>query len=338
MCDIHVKDFQKTKLNFSEPEDVEIKINKNETSSFLRSGVGYGDFTTRPVPPDGRRYKGDNDYAYVILNEMDCLGVYPIVSNGVTKGYQVLVALTSKETVKTPTTEEQQNINFFKGAPEAVADFMANNRESLPDQFQYTPADKMITFVRSLAEHPPKKDENGNKLYLNKGKKIYDRDDEKPLMAFIPLRHKAGKAAAYNTRFYGPGDKMVDPTKYEKVGGRIQATLRLNYAYFDKRVTLNIEVDEANYIPRVGGAAPARRRLPANTAPVENDIPDNSEPSASDPALDVNPPDETYNPESDGDEPEPDYVEVKTKGGKVVRMPKEEYEKRKAAQQRKRGA
>lgn len=341
MCDIYVKDFNENKLNFSDPENVEIKINNTDTSQFLRSGVGYDEFTTRPVATNGMNFKQENDFAYVIMNEMDCVGVFP-KSDG--KGYQVLVKLTSDDTVNNPTVEEQQNIDFFENSRKAVAAYMSKNIDLIPSQFEFVPEDKMINFVNTLFDHPPKKDENGEKIpkkdangkiMKNKNQNIiYERDPTKPLMAFISIRCRTGKAAPFNSRFYGPGDKQVDATKYQKVPGRIQPTIRVNFVFYGKAVTFNIEVEEANYIPRAQGGAVGRRRLPPNTAPIEDDIPDPTAQSESDPALDTNPPDETYNPE---DEPETEYVEVKTKGGKVIRMPKDVYEKKKEAQ-RKRGS
>lgn len=317
--EIHIKDFNKDKVTFTLPEEV-----RGAKSSFTRSAVGYGDYTPPLHPDEGRPYLLDEQYLYFITGWLDCIGIYPTYEQGVTRtpdnvtGYQAIIPLTTKETVKNPTESEQLNIDFFQSLPDKLAEFMNDNKELMPDSYQDVPDNKMRSRITNIVS---RKWMNETYEVKTKGGKIVERtrkveDPATALTLFLPLQYtKSGK---FRTHIYGPGNREVDPRKYHKKPGRIQMVIQMQHINYGKNASFKMRLMEANYKP--SSFAPQRRRLGANDAPVEADIPDTPQTNTVEKDLDV---EDTYDPNQSEPTPqeEPEQEEQQTPAPK----PKFEY-------------
>lgn len=278
---IQISNFDAEQLSFSDELDDK------------RSGIGYGDLPPLTQREGGKRLL-DTDYLEVMTDWMDCYGVFPTfnlrkdgaryVKTDEINGYQVIIPLTSQETVQSPTDEEQTNINFFESFQNKVVEYMNENKDNLPQAYKYIPDDKMNQLVSPLLVQS--KTETTNE----KGKKVKLPDPTKPLHLYLPLQYYSKNDKIF-TKFFGPGDREVDPLKYQKVRGQIQMVIRCESIYFGNKTSIKLRLVEANYKPTPMGGT--RRRLGANTTPLDQDIPD---PQPVAPQKELNPK-STYNPE-----------------------------------------
>lgn len=306
--EINIKDFNENELTFTLPEEV-----RGTKSSFTRSAVGYGDYTPPLHPDEGRNYLLDEQYLYFITGWMDCIGVYPTYEQGEARtpenitGYQVIVPLTTKETVKNPTDSEQANIDFFQTLPDKLAEFMNDNKELVPDSYQDVPDNKMRSRINNIVSR--KKVTKVVKVKAKGSGKVAERtqkveDPETALTLFLPLQY-IRSTKKFRTHIYGPGNREVEPLKYHKKPGKIQMVIQMQHIHYGKNASFKMRLMEANYKP--SKFAPQRRRLAANDAPAESDIPDvesapQDESQGEPKDLDV---DDTYDPNQETPQSEP---------------------------------
>jgi len=306
-------------LKFSVPQDVD---------GYTRSGVGYGDHEPVLTRDDGKRLL-DDDYLYFTTPQMHCYGVFPTYeyqkprTEDNINGYQVIVPLTSDETVEKPTKQEKQILDFFSGLKQQLCDFMIEHQDDLPEHYQAVSADKMGMMVNSIVSRPKKKDdEEGGVASKNAKNKKREEDQSKPQTLYLPLifyKHNA----KFGTNVHGPGDRSVDPLKYHKVPGKIEMVIRVRYVNYGKKATFNMQLYECNYIPEQ--RVPRRRMLGGNDAPADADIePPTQVPRPKPQAKNLKAKD-NYNPDEDvvtgpsqGDS-EPQYEIVTRADGKKVR-------------------
>ena len=117
-----------------------------------------------------------------------------------------------------------------------------------------------------------------------------------------------------------------NPTKYQKVFGKIQMVIRVNHVNLGKKASFKFNLVEANYIP-TKRAAP-QRRLGTNTADSDQDIPDPVELTTKEVKPPVEPASD-YDPDADGsaegEEPrrQPEFKMIKSKKtGKEIKCVK----------------
>lgn len=324
----HVQDFDASKLIVGEPEE-------NEQGKF-KSALGYeGELDDPQCTPKSGKWKNDDEYVHIDLPPMFCFGVSKSYTPNKPRtaefhsGYQVCVQMTSPDTVNDMTKEEQATSDFNDGLCEAVANYMIENKSELPVMFQHMPDQAIRKMVRPLFNHPNKKpDEDAPPPAKGKKRPPPEVDTSKPKRAYLPLIFWK-KSGSFSTRIFGPGDKKVDPLKYEGVYGMIEPSIRLNWAFYgDKAVSLNVEMTEANFVPTK--RKEPTRRLGSNDAPEEADIDEDEfarrAPRGDAPAKNLSPP-TTYNPEEDGevqgpreDAPQPKYQIKTLKDGRKVKV------------------
>jgi hypothetical protein len=175
---IEIKDFDFSRLRFSEPQD-----RKNPAGSFKSVRMTYQYDEKTYGPP------------IVPLRKKLCWGVQPnnvdkdgnqIVENGVPvdlSGYKAPILMTSKE----PQKEELEEVEFFDALHATIQDWAVKNKG---EYLKKKKSDETIMDMVSPLLYR-KDDESSPRLYAEL---IYYKDKKK-----------------MDTKFYGPGDKLISP-------------------------------------------------------------------------------------------------------------------------------
>jgi hypothetical protein len=203
------------------------------------------------------------------------------------KGLQVAYPLTSLQTIKNPTPEEQAFADCLERLWQSTVDIGMEELKKKPlgvpayVKASYMGAEgDMRNFIKYPAAVPKQEDKS-------KG--------DKPLRMYVNLISTgSGETMSVTTKFYEPGDKQVSPLKFIKKLGTIEPCFKFEGAYWGTHGTensqggsLRFKLAQANFFP--GGnrnAVPNARLLPRNTAPAEDDTPsvahnDDAPPSSS---------------------------------------------------------
>ena len=264
---ISINDFDANELVFSDEVDDK------------KMGIGYGDLPPLTQREDGKRLL-QTDYLEVTTGWIDCYGLFPTyklnkqgnryVKTDEINGYQVICPLTSQETVHNPTEEEQTTINFFESFENKLFEYICENKENLPKNYMYLPDDEIKSILYPMVTRSKKEVETTDKK-SGKTIKIKVPDPDKPLHLYLPVQYYQKNDKIF-TNFRGPGDRLVDAKKYQKVRGQIEMNIRFEYVYFSDKISIKMRLVEANYRPQT--PTTFKRRLGPNTAPIEEDIPD----------------------------------------------------------------
>lgn len=214
-------------------------------------------------------------------------GISPVLETGHTelapddsnlKGYQISYNARSKETKDSPTEQETRLEKTFNDLREcAIAETEKEDvLEAIPGSARGLVEGKRngVKHVFNYAQmDDPKK----------KGKKIPDTSSIKRAYIKLLTRQNKNGGVTCQTKFYGPGDKLISPVKYlnreEKVYhiGTLEPNFLIEGLYWGTHGTqpvgcsIQVKLAEANFTPSVSSSGgPSKRMVPPNkSAPIE---------------------------------------------------------------------
>lgn len=254
MSAISVKEFDPSRLHFSDPKVVE-----GETGSFVKCDVkySYGDGTLGNL--------------FVILPTNFCFGVSPIYAYGkerkqenITGKYQVAYSVTSQETKDEPTDDEQAIFKLNESFKAKLKEYVIANASELGTGFEEVIDNEQLLSrkVKDLIKPATMQDP---KYPKNKLKRIVD--PSKTWKWYIKLWQSQKNGGRMLTTMYGPGDKQTNPLKFLDVWGDITPVVLISWVYFDgdKGASAQCLLSEANFVPK---GSSHKRFLGVNDAPV----------------------------------------------------------------------
>ena len=190
-------------------------------------------------------------------------------------GMQITYPMTSLATINSPTEEEQAYMDarhaIWQGAVDQGTALAEADEPIIPGVSvnSFLAAAKKGDYTKAVKypfEHP--KDDK---------KKL---DTSKPKRQYIKLcTNGTGETLKATTKFYGPGNKAVNPARYVGVNGEFEGCIGIESVYYGTQgptapqgASIKMRVGEANFTPITSsGGVPSKRMLGANSAPAEED-------------------------------------------------------------------
>lgn len=193
------------------------------------------------------------------------------------EGYQVCLNLTSKDTMNKPTADEKAMKTVFDKCHAKTLEAMGKFCNAEPPKLEGA------AFGLYLAAQQKKKPSSAVKpLYdykqiTNKADKTKTPDTSEPQRGYYKLSCKKTKknGLVCDSRIYGPGDKLVSPTKYLSTAERTMQIL-IKPVYFWQSIfwgahgkypygaSMKFIISEMNATPVIFSAIPQKRMLPPN--------------------------------------------------------------------------
>ena len=266
----------------SDPEEI---ITKDGTR-FMRSSVLYKN--DRGVPSD-MYFAGPKQFSFGISPE------YPFglpkheQTEDKIKSFKICYNICDMRNVSHPSKEEQYMEEIFNGIHRKVVE-AAHQDNTLKKIGQ---AQAIVIRAAKQNNEP----HGGVKPILTDGTTISPHnpnqrilDPSKPKRIYVKLlsSNRPHEEITIHTKFYGPGDKPVNPKTYINVQGYLEPVFHLQSVYWGAHgstpfgASIQIKLSEANFTP-MSRNGPPKRMLNANTSAVEeNDSSDESSGDSSD--------------------------------------------------------
>jgi len=229
---------------------------------------------------------------FMIGNPQWCFGVNQVLDQktGEVDGFQVCYNCTSKDTVQDPTREEKCLMDNFTTIRNSLVEFLSDEK-NLED----VPASAKIFLERGESGIKPIFSYKSMPDPSNPKKKIPDTSAAPRIYAKLQKRKdKDTKQISITSRFFGPGNKQVNPVIYSElspnaskdkdgnpraVSGTITPVFKIESVYYGAHssnpygASLQVRISEANYSPWVANAT-LPRMLGANTTSVVTEYED----------------------------------------------------------------
>lgn len=303
-------------IEVSDPEEIVTK----DGTKFMRSSILY------------RNDRGDPCDMYFAGGKQFSFGISPEYPFGLPKheqteekikSFKICYNICDIRNVSNPSKEEQYMEEIFQGIHRKVVE-AAHQDKTL----------KKIGAAQAIvirAAHQSGESHGGVKPILTSGttisphnpnQRIPDPNKPKRIYAKLLSSKRQGEDIMIHTKFYGPGDKNVDPKTYINVQGYLEPVFQLQSVYWGAHgstpfgASIQIKLSEANFTP-MSRNGPPKRMLNANTATVEeNDSSDDDDTEEADEEAEV------YSKISmNRDEPEPEPEPEPTPIEQLSRIP-----------------
>ena len=254
----------------SDPEEI---ITKDGTK-FMRSTLLYKN--DRGVNSD-MYFAGPKQFSFGISPE------YPFglpkheQTDAKIKSFKICYNICDMRNVTNPSKEEQYMEEIFRGIHRKVVE-AAHQDKTLK---KIGPAQAIVIRAAKQNQEP----HGGVKPILTDGTTISPHnpnqripDPSKPKRIYVKLlsSNRPHEDITIHTKFYGPGDKPVNPKKFINVQGYLEPVFQLQSVYWGAHgstpfgASIQIKLSEANFTP-MSRNGPPKRMLNANTAAVEED-------------------------------------------------------------------
>lgn len=240
------KEIEQGKIKFGKIESAKAIGSKCSRLAIGYEGMPESHLTCIPRP--GTNYRDPNTCMYILFTKeynMTALGLIPqykfvpkkkteqIPENIV--GYNMVVPLLSRDTMKNPTEKEQQIASMLKHMHKAAQKFILANKASLPVAFRNLSDEDLKKRVQTI-ETPPKDEKYAPTLFAK--------------VKYFPAKPADEKNKArpecFFTTFKGPGNQKLDPKSLVKVTGKVSFVLRVSHLNFitgDDEDSLKIKFD-----------------------------------------------------------------------------------------------
>ena len=263
-------------IEVSEPEEIVTK----DGTKFMRSNILYRN--DRGIPSD-MYFAGPRQFSFGISPEYPFgLPKYEQTEDKI-KSFKICYNICDIRNVSNPSKEEQYMEEIFTGIHQKVVE-AAHQDKTLG---KIGPAQAIV--IRSAKQN--NEPHGGVKPILTSGTTISPHnpnqripDPSKPKRIYVKLlsSKRPGEDITIHTKFYGPGDKNVDPEKYINVQGYLEPVFHLQSVYWGAHgstpfgASIQIKLSEANFTP-MSRNGPPKRMLNANTSMVEEDDSDDDD-------------------------------------------------------------
>jgi len=257
-------------IEVSDPEEI---ITKDGTK-FMRSSITYKN--DRGDPCD-MYFAGPKQFSFGISPE------YPFglpkheQTEAKIKSFKICYNICDMRNVPHPSKEEQYMEEIFNGIHRKVVE-AAHQETTL----------KKIGAAQAIVIRAAKQNNEfhgGVKPVLSLGttmsphnpnQRIPDPSKPKRIYAKLLSSKRPHEDIIIHTKFYGPGDKNVNPKKFINVQGYLEPVFNLQSVYWGAHgstpygASIQIKLSEANFTP-MSRNGPPKRMLSANTSVVEED-------------------------------------------------------------------
>jgi hypothetical protein len=257
-------------IEVGDPEEI---ITKDGTK-FMRSSISY------------RNDRGDLCDMYFAGPKQFSFGISPEYPFGLPKheqtedkikSFKICYNICDMRNVAHPSKEEKYMEEIFSGIHQKVVE--AAHQESTLKKIGAAQA----IVIRSAKQN--NEFHGGVKPILSLGttisphnpnQRIPDSSKPKRIYAKLLSSKRPHEDIIIHTKFYGPGDRNIDPKKFINVQGYLEPVFNLQSIYWGAHgstpygASIQVKLSEANFTP-MSRNGPPKRMLSANTSTVEED-------------------------------------------------------------------
>jgi hypothetical protein len=254
----------------SDPEEIVTK----DGTKFMRSSIAYKN--DRGIPCD-MYFGGPKQFSFGISPE------YPFglpkheQTEDKIKSFKICYNICDMRNVAHPSKEEKYMEEIFNGIHQKVVE--AAHQESTLKKIGAAQAIVIKAAKQNSEFH------GGVKPVLSLGTTISSHnpnqrvpDPSKPKRIYVKLlsSKRPHEDIVIHTKFYGPGDRNIDPKSFINVQGYLEPVFNLQSIYWGAHgstpygASIQIKLSEANFTP-MSRNGPPKRMLSANTSTAEED-------------------------------------------------------------------
>jgi len=257
-------------IEVGDPEEIVTK----DGTKFMRSSITYKN--DRGDPCD-MYFAGPKQFSFGISPE------YPFglpkheQTEDKIKSFKICYNICDMRNVAHPSKEEKYMEEIFSGIHQKVVE--AAHQESTLKKIGAAQA----IVIRSAKQN--NEFHGGVKPILSLGttisphnpnQRIPDSSKPKRIYAKLLSSKRPHEDITIHTKFYGPGDRNIDPKKFINVQGYLEPVFNLQSIYWGAHgstpygASIQVKLSEANFTP-MSRNGPPKRMLSANTATAEED-------------------------------------------------------------------